>query len=220
MLKFLLGSAALAALAAVPSLAQPAPGAPGASQPRMMEMARKTQTRAEVAAKVQQQFARIDANRDGFVDRSESTAARQQMGRRVGRMGGERLAERLAGRGQQAAPMRNRAAAFDRLDTNNDGMISRQEFAAAPARAERRIVKRGDGARGAMRMNRGGRMGGLQGRMFDMADLNRDNRVSLQEATEAAIRRFDMADINRDGQLSPDERRQNRERMGAQRRPG
>jgi len=54
--------------------------------------------------------------------------------------------------------------------------------------------------------------------MFEMADANKDGRVTLQEAQAAALRHFDMADANRDGQITPEERRQARQRMRAQHR--
>jgi aryl-alcohol dehydrogenase-like predicted oxidoreductase len=69
-----------------------------------------------------------------------------------------------------------------------------------------------------MRMGMG--MGGLRGRMFEMADANRDGRVTLQEATNAALRHFDTADVNRDGRLTPEERMQMHQRMRAERRRG
>jgi len=46
-----------------------------------------------------------------------------------------------------------------------------------------------------------------------MADLNKDGRVSLQEATTAALQHFDQADANRDGQITPEERRAMHQRM-------
>jgi hypothetical protein len=67
------------------------------------------------------------------------------------------------------------------------------------------------------RMGRMGGMGRLHGRMFEQADVNRDGRVTLQEATEAALRHFDMADANRDGRLTPEERMQVRQRIRIQR---
>jgi hypothetical protein len=56
--------------------------------------------------------------------------------------------------------------------------------------------------------------------MFEMADANRDGRVTLQEATNAALRHFDTADVNRDGRLTPEERMQMHQRMRAERRRG
>jgi Ca2+-binding EF-hand superfamily protein len=63
-------------------------------------------------------------------------------------------------------------------------------------------------------------MGGMMmgGHMFEMADANKDGRVSLQEATDSAVRHFDMADANRDGQVTPDERRQMHRQMIEKRR--
>ena len=60
-------------------------------------------------------------------------------------------------------------------------------------------------------------MGG--GGMMRLADLDRDGRVSLQEATASALQRFDRVDANRDGQITPDERRQQREQRKAMRAP-
>jgi streptogramin lyase len=45
-------------------------------------------------------------------------------------------------------------------------------------------------------------------RLFDLADVNKDGRVSLEEAQQAALQHFDAADLNHDGVLTPDERRQ------------
>jgi hypothetical protein len=56
-----------------------------------------------------------------------------------------------------------------------------------------------------MRMYRMG-MGGFGGRLFEMADANKDGRVSLAEAQAAALAHFDRADTNRDGQITPEER--------------
>ena len=57
------------------------------------------------------------------------------------------------------------------------------------------------------------------GHLFEMADANRDGRVSLQEATNAAVQHFDRADLNHDGKLTPDERRQAHQLMRGHRRP-
>lgn len=207
--------AALAGAAAIPAVAQtqapavPAPQAQAAPHARHLERGNAVRTRAEAAAHVQKMFARLDANRDGFVTKDEGAALRNRMG--------------AAGERRIGTPPNHidRSAMFDRIDANRDGSISREEFSKAPTMRQR-VAVRGDGPRpGArtMRMRRGGAMG-LDGRMFELADVNRDNRVSLQEATDAALRRFDTADLNRDGQLTPDERRQTRERMRAQRTRG
>ena len=49
--------------------------------------------------------------------------------------------------------------------------------------------------------------------MLRMVDANNDSRVSLQEATNAALQRFDRVDRNRDGSITRDERQQRRQRQ-------
>ena len=145
-------------------------------------------TRAEVSQRVQTMFARLDANRDGFVTQGEGQAAR---------------AQRRAQRAADPAMRKQRGdRTFERLDTNRDGQISRAEFDARAARGQRD---------GMGRAHRGPHDLGI--RMFAMADANRDSRVSLQEATAAALRHFDQADLNRDGQITREERRQMRQQL-------
>ena len=219
MTKYLLGGAVVAAMVGIaPAIAQ-APVAGPAPVVQRIHVA-KTHTRADVGTHVRKMFERFDSNRDGFITKAEAEAARAKRGdRKVMRM------NRRGAGGQEA----NRGAMFDRLDTNRDGAISRGEFEAAPRRQERRVVIRTDGPAGAhpegARIMRHLRMGGglgmgLGGRMFEMADANKDGRVSMQEATDAAYRHFDTADVNRDGQITREERIQRRQRMRAERRPG
>ncbi len=75
---------------------------------------------------------------------------------------------------------------FNRLDADRDGFITRAEAGAGAAQG---------------------------GQLFAMGDVNRDNRVSLAEATGVATQHFDYADTNRDGQVTREEWRQMRERM-------
>ena len=230
MTKYLLGAAAAAAVVAMsPVIAQtPAPVAPQIQdrlgEPGWHGLGRNTvHSRAELGAHVRTMFEKLDTNRDGYVTKAEAQAAK------AGRA--ERIAKRMERRGARSSEHRlaNRGAMFDRLDTNRDGSISRTEFEAAPARHERRVVVRTDrnadgvpdGPRAhGMRAMRMGMGMGLRGRMFDMADANRDGRVTLQEATAAAYRHFDTADVNRDGQITPDERIQMHQRMRAERGRG
>ena len=146
-------------------------------------------SKAEMLQHVQTMFARADADRDGAVTRAEAEALQ-----------GQWRAQRQAHRAERSA------GAFDRIDSNRDGSISRQEFDAHRAQ---RQARRADG--GAMRGGMGAMA--LGGRMFDMADGNRDGRLTLQEATAAASRHFDMVDTNRDGSVSREERQQMRQHM-------
>lgn len=215
--KFLLGAAALAI--AVPAMAQ-MQASPMMPNPPPMAA---SQTRDQVVAKVRDHFAKMDTNRDGFVAGNEMQAMRghHRMGERRGR-GGDRMAMR-------DGAMRDPSKAFDRLDANRDGMISRDEFGKArEMRIERKVVRNvapgAPGAamdgehRGMRKMHRmgGGRMGGG---MMKMADVNKDGRISLQEATTKALQHFDRVDANRDGRITPDERRQNRDMRKQMRAP-
>jgi Ca2+-binding EF-hand superfamily protein len=225
MKEFLIGAAGIvlagAALAQAP-VAPPAPPVPPqvAPLPPMMD---RVQTRDEVVAKVREHFARLDANKDSFLTKDEAEAGRKLMK--------DHFRQKLGERRQFRMEHRDRNAAFDRLDANKDGSISRAEFAKAhEQRIERRIVLR-DGQpvpdsmapstpvppmsgmpHEGLRMHRMGAMM-MGGHMFEMADLNKDGRVSLQEATDAAVRHFDMADANHDGRITPDERMQMHRQM-------
>lgn len=195
MKKLLIGGAAL--LASAVAIAQVAPA------PAPQAKAAKVHTRAEVQAKVAEHFARVDTNRDGSVAKAEADAARTALR--------AQFTERREDRREQA---------FERLDSNRDGAISRAEWDAHAAQRQQRIAthdRDGDGRRDGRKFHGGG-MHSLGGHMFEMADANKDGRVTLQEAQAAALRHFDMADANRDGQITPDERRQVRERMRAQHR--
>ena len=178
-----LGAAAFALLAA-PSLAQPAAGGPQ----RAAEV-----TRAQVETRVRDMFARVDANRDGFVTQGEAQAVR-----------GAARADRRENRGER------REAVFARLDANRDGSISRTEFLARGDRADRgerrglRAERRAD--RLERRGQRGGLMARLGGKRFERIDANKDGRISLAEVTTQRLRAFDRADTNRDGRVTREER--------------
>lgn len=208
------GVAVAGLIAVVPAFAQPA-RAPAAPQAR----GAPEHTRTEVAAKVQEHFARLDTNRDGFVTKAEADALRTQMRAKFAANGPERIEHR-----KERTEMR-REHSFERLDANNDGSISRTEFNAAHAQRDARADRNGDGRpdrrrmAGAMRGMHGG-LANFGGRMFELADANKDGRVSLQEAQAAALQHFDTADVNRDGRVTREERIQRRQQVRSQRRPG
>jgi len=202
MKEFLFGSAAIVLAGAAVAQTSAQPTHQGHAAPRVGH----EQTRDQVVAKVREHFARLDTNRDNILTKAEVEAGRAAMR--------SMRTERRASRGDSAnAPQgRDPAGAFDRLDSNKDGSISRDEFAKSrELRIERRVERNGaPGAPGAggrrMKMHH---MGGgmIGGHMFAMADANKDDRVTLQEATNAAIQHFDMVDANRDGRITPEERR-------------
>ncbi len=174
----LVAGAALAA--STTALAQPA--APGGRD--------LVQTRAEAVERARTLFARVDANRDGAITQAEAQALRGKA------------------RGQRGLRARGGAAAsrFDRLDSNRDNMISREEWAQVEARRSQRQAA-GQWERG-QRMAMRGRMGGA---MLRAADIDGDSRITLQEAERAALQRFDRIDLNRDGRVTPAERQQARQ---------
>ena len=205
------GAAALTTFAPVGAQAT----APVAAAPKK-PMTAKAVTRSDVTQQVQQRFARLDSNRDGFVTEAESdaaaNAAHERVGQRLDKRGDAMFARldtnkdgnvtrpevdaAFARNAKQSAkdvnpPSWDRIAS--RLDANKDGAISREEFSAAHDRRADRIGKRVDG-------------------MFENADANKDGRVSLAEATAAATARFDVADANRDGTLTAAEIRQSRQK--------
>ena len=215
------GGIATAAIAvAAAATAQPAP--PPAPQPQVQIMRVEHQpmrvhTRDDVVKHVRDLFARLDSNRDGFITREEAGTGKLAMGGDTR----ERFAERLA---KRDGPKPDRGAAFDRLDTNRDGTISRDEFMSAKPRIEERrmiVMHEGHGGEAGgpakMRMHRMGM--GLHGRLFDKADVNHDGKVTLQEATDTALRHFDMADANHDGKITPDEHMQMRQKIRIERHP-
>ena len=170
-------------------------------------------TRAEVQAHVTKMFAMHDSNRDGFLTADElKLGAGQRMIMRHDMRGPD---GGMRGPGGGAMAMGDPNVAFDRIDANHDGSISRSEFAAGrQVRIEKRIVMNAPGAPGQpkpMRMMHGGGMMGAM--LLQRADTNRDGRVSLAEAAGAALQHFDMIDANRDGRITPDERVAGRQRM-------
>jgi Ca2+-binding EF-hand superfamily protein len=106
---------------------------------------------------------------------------------------------------------------FSRADTNNDAVLTRQEFMAAMTTSTPR-----DGAGSASA--RSGAAAGSQSRpgaegnrsaanrsgataqvTFDTADKNKDGRVSREEATDVKGLNFSSADVNDDAALSRQE---------------
>src|SRR4051812_48812897 len=221
--------AAVAALAAVAASAQPgAPSAPLAPSMREAPRAPHPVTRAEVKAKVDARFARLDANRDGYLTPDEVAAGHGQRGegmamRRMrpdSRMGERPMDEPpMAGRPMREGPLADgpgrdgRAEIFAHLDANHDGVVTRDEFMNAgpgDTRVERRrmfVMRDGEGdGPGRDRPGFGPRAGGMRGPMIERMDSNHDGRVSLAEAEARALQAFDRADANHDGIVTPEER--------------
>lgn len=215
---------------------------PEARQLRVKMMSDHVMTRDEIVAHVREMFGKLDTNHDGYITRDEADAFQSKMQGMHEKMMGmhERMKKirfNIEDRTDGEVPKMDRGAMFDRLDTNHDGVISRQEFLTgrADVRENRMIVLRdGDhmqdmqpmhaipkmpGDRGMMHMHGMGEgMGGMGAHLFEMADANHDGRVSLQEAEAAVLAHFDRGDLNHDGRITPDERQQVRQ-IRIQRQP-
>ena len=115
--------------------------------------------------------------------------------------------------GHGAGGQRDHGASFERLDAIATERSAARNSTADISSAAMRADRDGDGSQ--QRMHPCTVVAGEWARWpaFERADVNRDSRVSLQEATEAAVRHFDMADLNRDGTLTHEERQQMRTRM-------
>ncbi|HEX8655823.1 MAG TPA: EF-hand domain-containing protein [Allosphingosinicella sp.] len=173
--------------------------APAAAQPQ--SDGGRVIDRAQVQSRVQAMFARVDADRDGFVTQAEAEAARTAV-----------RAQRQQRRGER------RQALFARLDADGNGAISRAEFDAPRGpRADGERAQRGErGERRAQRFHRrgpgfagrgprGGMRGGFGAQGFTRMDVDRDGRVSLAEATRFRLEQLDRLDANDDGRISRDE---------------
>lgn len=231
--KLLIGAAFIAlALGTAPVAAQmsPPPGVDQGTTPmprvrtppvirspvHVMVMPGPAITRDDFVRQVRVAFEEVDANHDGFVTRRELAA---HHGRLMGGMHGP-MPEGAGGHGGQAGDhgmgMPDPAMMFDRLDTNHDGVISREEFMSAHTRMHARmmVMRRGEMGEGMGQMNGSmpamGEGHGMHflAHLFDAADANHDRRVSLHEAESAALAHFDRMDLNHDGRLTPDERRE------------
>jgi len=192
MKKYLIG-ASLVALLAVPALALQHGDMHG-------HEAKGPTTRADVIAKVQQHFAKVDANKDGAITRAEFDAHRAAM-----------KAEWQARRAER------RAEHFAMLDTDKNGQLSKEEFSAPRAGHGEGDHHRGmhHGGMGMM----GGKMRGMGmmgGDWFDRIDANKDGRVVFAEARAIPLQMFDKADANKDGTVTPEERKAAWEKMRAE----
>ena len=122
-------------------------------------------TRATYMQKVDNAFVAVDANKDGFMDRGEIESAETKA---------------LASR--KAVLLRDREAAFRKMDADKNGSLSLQEYNAAlvalqPRKADATPV-----------LNR--------------LDTNKDGKISLAENRTPSMAQFDRADANKDGALT------------------
>ena len=147
--------------AAAPALAQISPATRAAGGPQPL-------SRSVFVQRIDAAFVASDANKDGFADRAELSAAQSRQATQA-----------------KAQSIRAREAAFRRLDANKDGSLSLQEFNAVamasplPAPNVAPVLARFDA-------NKDGKIGLTENRApaianFDRADANKDGVLSVQE---------------------------------------
>lgn len=147
-------------------------------------------TQVEAKAAAEARFAKMDANSDGRLDKSDMDARHAEMHEKR----------------------------FTEMDTDKNGAISKAEWDAAPMmrggpdgkggpgmdgdgpRGGHGKHGRGDGDGKGGRGGKGGFGGGFGGP--GMMDANKDGTVTKDEAVAAAMTRFSAADTNKDGKVT------------------
>ncbi len=176
---FLLALPAILLAGAAPELAVGLPASvPAAKAAAPTAQPQQTPRRADLVKRLEGNFAAVDANHDGAISTEELTASLT-----------------AAAKNFDDAAQKRRSAAFDRLDVDHNGQISRQEWAAMP----------------------GGRkvLPGNAGNDIAKLDKNGDQRLSLAEFSANALALFDRADTNHDGILQDNELKAVRGRGGS-----
>jgi len=129
-------------------------------------------SKATFIQRIDRDFSAADANKDGFVDRSELEA--QQ-------------AKTMAAR--KASNLRQREAAFRQLDSNKDGSLTLQEFNSVAAAQQ---LPKADVTQTLSRFdtNKDGRVSRAENQApavarFDRSDSNKDGTLSVEEQQRA-----------------------------------
>ena len=175
-------------------------------------------TKAEMLARADARFDRMDTNKDGQLDangrKAGADAARAAMAERKG---GE-MSDFMPGAGRRGGIVGE--GMLQRVDTNGDGLISKAENrAAAEARFARMDAngdgtigadergkgkwKRGGGRRGEGATHDAGRSGMKHGAI--KADANGDGVITRAEFDAHSAARFAAMDINKDGKIDASE---------------
>ncbi len=200
-------------------------------------------TRAEVTAKVDARFAKMDANADGVIDQADRTARMQERfaaldtdgngaltqaelkaGREAMRAKRqERRAERRANRPEPTAEQKQKWAERRATRGERKGNRGANRFAAMDTDGNGALSlaefttrpARADRAETAAKRRGGHHRGGM--RLMKVADANQDGAISLQGMRNAALARFDKVDTDGDGTISAAEREAARDARKARR---
>ena len=139
------------------------------SAPLLAQAAPRPVARAEFLKNIDNNFAGIDTNRDGQLTKAELTVQQQK-----------ELQQAKIAMTQQLQ------ARFKQLDTNKNGSLSPQEFAAAAGPI--RTAETPD-------------------QLLKTLDSNGDGRISNEEFRAPQLAKFNKVDANRDGIATPEEMR-------------
>lgn len=174
-------------------------------------------SKAQMLARADARFDRLDTNKDGQLSAEERKAGAEAARKAMAERKGGELQDFMPGGRRGGGGMGERMMA--RVDTNGDGMISKAENRAmVEARFARMDAgkdgmaeagegrkgwgKRGEGRGGKAKGMRGGRGGGA-GMM--MADTNKDGAISKAEFDAQSAQRFARLDTNSDGKIDATE---------------
>ncbi len=192
-------------------------GAAVAMQAQAPTAPKQPVSKAEMLARADARFDRLDTNKDGQLSAEERKAGMDAARKAMAEKKGGELQDFMPGARRGGGGMGERMMA--RVDTNGDGLISKAEnramvearFArmdadkdgmAEAGEARKGWGKRGEGRGGKAKGMRGGRGGGA-GMM--MADTNKDGAISKAEYDAQSAQRFAKLDTNSDGKIDATE---------------
>ncbi|WP_422055278.1 hypothetical protein [Sphingomonas sp.] len=181
-------------------------------------------SKAEMLARADARFDRMDTNKDGQLSADERKAGAEAARAAMAEKKGGELQDFMRGGRRGGGGMGERMLA--RVDTNGDGLISKAEnramvearFARMDADKDGTVEagegrkgwgKRGEGRGGKAKGMHGGRAGGA-GMM--MADTNKDGAISKAEFDAMSAQRFAKLDTNSDGKIDAAEMQAQREK--------
>ena len=199
-------------------------GAAVAMQSQAPTAPKQPVSKAEMLARADARFDRLDTNKDGQLSAEERKAGAEAARAAMAEKKGGELQDFMPGARRGGGGMGERMLA--RVDTNGDGLISKAEnramvearFARMDADKDGTVEagegrkgwgKRGEGRGGKAKGMRGGRGGGA-GMM--MADTNKDGAISKAEFDAQSAQRFAKLDTNKDGKIDATEMQAQREK--------